>query len=150
MSTVVEHLLQHKGRRVLSVPAGAKIADAVEVLGKNKIGAVLVCDGPRLVGLISERDCVRAVLWERRVTLESSVEDLMTVNLVTVGRQDTISHCMTLMNGHRIRHLPVVEEGVLLGLVSVGDVINGLLRDQQALIDSYESYVSGHSWVPPR
>jgi len=149
MSTKVEHLLLHKGRHVHSVQPTDTVRDAVEILGKYEIGAVLVCDNLRVVGLLSERDCMRRVLWQRRCTLDSQVRDLMLVDFATVQPQDTIQHCMGLMNGRRTRHLPVVHRGEVVGVVSIGDVINGLLREQECLIESLEGYVSGSPSVRP-
>ncbi|MEY4577164.1 MAG: hypothetical protein RL701_1867 [Pseudomonadota bacterium] len=149
MSTIVEHLLQHKGRHVHSVQPTETVRDAVAVLGERQIGAVLVCDGERVVGILSERDCLRRVLWQRHITLDSAVRDLMTIDFVTVQPSDTIQHCMSLMNNRRVRHLPVVYRGHVAGVVSIGDVINGLLREQQTLIESLEGYVSGSPSVRP-
>jgi CBS domain-containing protein len=149
MSTIVEHLLQHKGRHIHAVKPNATVREAVAMLGDQQIGAVLVCDDTRVVGVLSERDLMRRVLWQRQSTLESPVRDLMTIDFVTVQPSDTIQHCMTLMNSRRVRHLPVVYRGQIVGLVSIGDVINGLLREQQTLIESLEGYVSGSPSARP-
>jgi CBS domain-containing protein len=149
MSTIVEHLLQHKGRHVHAVKPTATVREAVAMLGDHEIGAVLVCDDSRVVGIVSERDCVRRVMWQHHSTLDSPVRDLMTIDFVTVQPSDTIQHCMSLMNNRRVRHLPVVYRGQIVGLVSIGDVINGLLREQQTLIESLEGYVSGSPSVRP-
>jgi len=143
MSTSVEHLLLHKGRHVHAVHPDATVREAVAMLGQFEIGAVVVCEQGRVIGLLSERDCMRRVLWQRHCTLDSPVRDLMLIDFATVQPTDSIQHCMSLMNNRRTRHLPVVQHGEIVGIVSIGDVINGLLRDQQTLIESLEGYVSG-------
>lgn len=149
MSTIVEHLLQHKGRRVHSVKPTATIRDAVNLLGVHQIGAVVVCDEGRAVGLLTERDCMRNVLWQRNCTLDSPASDLMQVGFPMVQPTDTMQHCMAVMNSRRTRHLPVVNRSQLIGLVSIGDVINGVLREQETLIASLEEYVTGSPSVRP-
>lgn len=149
MTTIVEQLLTHKGNQVHCVDPDAKVRDAVTLLGEKRIGAVLVCQGKRVVGIVSERDCTREVLWRGSCTLDSPVSELMRREVVTVRLNDSLDHCMSLMNDRRIRHLPVVEHGELVGLISIGDVINSFLREQQTLIESLESYISGSPSVRP-
>jgi CBS domain-containing protein len=128
----------------------ASLREAVAVLGEKRIGAVLVCDGRRVLGVLSERDCMREVLWRGRYTLDTEVRELMEREVTTVRPHDSLEHCMGLMNDQRIRHLPVVDaDRELVGVISIGDVINALLREQQSLIDSLESYISGSPSVRP-
>lgn len=150
MTTIVEQLLQHKGRHVHTVEPGATIGYAVALMGEKEIGAVLVCQTQRVVGVLSERDCMRGVLWKKECSPESAVRDLMRTDFVTVRPQDSIEHCMSLMVDRRTRHLPVIDDERLVGMISMGDVINGLLRDQQHLIDTLESYISGSPSVRPQ
>jgi CBS domain-containing protein len=149
MTTIVEHLLVHKGRRVFSVEPDDTVADAVALLGEQSIGAVLVCSEKGVVGVLSERDCVRKVLWERRCTLDSPVREIMHGSVTSVSPRDSIQHCMSLMNDRRIRHLPVLDQGELVGVISIGDVINALIREQAVLIESLEGYISGSPSVRP-
>jgi CBS domain-containing protein len=149
MTTNVEHLLLHKGRQVYAVKPTSTVREAVDLLGKHQIGAVVVCEGMRVVGLLTERDCLRNVLWQQNCTPESPVEGLMQVGFPTVELSDTIQHCMGLMTDRRTRHLPVVTGGGLVGIVSIGDVINGLMREQQTLIESLEGYVTGSPSIRP-
>jgi CBS domain-containing protein len=149
MATIVEQLLLHKGNQVHCVDPNAKVRDAVELLGERLIGAVLVCRNNRVLGIVSERDCTREVLWRGSCTLDTPVSELMRSEVVTVSRNDSLDYCMSLMNDRRIRHLPVVEDGELVGVISIGDVINSLLREQQSLIESLESYISGSPSVRP-
>ena len=150
MATIVEQLLVHKGSQVHCVEPTAKVRDAVAVLGEKHIGAVLVCEGRRVLGLVSERDCTREILWRARYTLDTEVRELMMREVITVRPHDTVEHCMGVMNDRRIRHLPVVDEDrEVIGVISIGDVINGLLREQQSLIESLEGYISGSPSVRP-
>lgn len=150
MATIVEQLLLHKGNHVHCVDPTASVRDAVALLGEQRIGAVLVCKGKRVLGIISERDCTREVLWQGSCTLDTPVTELMRHEVVTVRPHDSLDYCMSLMNDRRIRHLPVVgDHGELVGVISIGDVINSLLREQQSLIESLESYISGSPSVRP-
>jgi CBS domain-containing protein len=143
MTTIVRELLVHKGQRVYSVEPSATVREAVALLGEREIGAVLVCEAQHVVGVLTERDCMRQVLWQGRYTLDSPVRDVMRAEFTTVELSDSIQHCMSLMNDRRTRHLPVVEQGLVVGVISMGDVINGLLREQQYVIESLEGYISG-------
>jgi CBS domain-containing protein len=149
MATTVDQLLQHKGRSVHSVEPSAQIRDAVAMFGNQEIGAVLVCEAERVVGVLSERDCMRKVLWRQECTLDSPIRELMRTDFSAVEPHDSIQHCMSLMNNRRTRHLPVVDEGRVVGVISMGDVINGVLREQQYLIDSLETYITGSPSVRP-
>jgi CBS domain-containing protein len=149
MATTVEQLLMHKGRQVHAVEPNTTVGRAVALMGEKQIGAVLVCDARSVVGVFSERDCVRSVLWKKQCTTDSPVRDVMRIDFSTVEPSDTIQHCMSLMNERRARHLPVIDRGHLVGMISIGDVINGLLREQQHLIESLEVYISGSPSVRP-
>jgi len=149
MATIVEHLLAHKGRNYYSVKPTAPVQEAVAAFGDHGIGAVLVCDGQSLVGVLSERDCIRKLLFERVCTLESEVREVMRGGVSIVSPADTIQHCMSLMNDRRVRHLPVVQQGRVVGVISMGDVINALIREQEHLIESLEGYITGSPSVRP-
>jgi CBS domain-containing protein len=149
MPTTVLQVLAHKGQQCWTVAADASVEDAVAVLAERRIGAVLVCSGNRLLGVLSERDCIRQVIWQKRVAAETRVGDVMIRDLVCVTPTDSVEYCMGLMNDHRIRHLPVVNHGELLGIISIGDVVNATLREKQFLIDELEGYISGSPSVRP-
>jgi CBS domain-containing protein len=149
MATIVEQLLQQKGRHVHTVEPSASIGYAVALMGEKGLGAVLVCQAQQVVGVLSERDCIRGVLWQKLCTSDSPVSDLMRIDFPIVGSEDTIQHCMAVMIERRSRHLPVLERGQLIGVISMGDVINGLLRDQQYVIETLESYISGSPSTRP-
>jgi CBS domain-containing protein len=149
MATIVEQLLTHKGRNTFTVHPDDTVGDAVAILGEHQIGAVMVCSDGEVLGVLSERDCMRKVLWERQCTLESPVREAMRGPVISVSPRDSIQQCMNLMNDRRIRHLPVLERGELVGVISIGDVINALIRDQEYLIESLEGYISGSPSVRP-
>jgi CBS domain-containing protein len=150
MNTTVRHVIAHKGSIVHSVTPDAKVHEVVAMLGKHSVGAVLVYDQGQVLGIVTERDCLTEVLWKRRVDADSRVGDLMRTNIPTVTPRESIEYCMRVMTEDRVRHLPVIDEGKLLGLISMGDVIHALLSDQQHMIESLECYISGSpSTVPP-
>jgi CBS domain-containing protein len=148
MSTSVGQLLEYKGRHVWSLEPSATVRDAVNLFGDREIGAVLICDGGQVLGVVSERDCVRRVLWKGECGLESCLRDVMR-EFSAVTPRDSIEHCMSLMNDRRARHLPVIDQGQVVGVISIGDVINAMVRDQRYLIESLESYITGSPSVRP-
>jgi CBS domain-containing protein len=144
MSTRVHHLLAQKGSSsVWSLDPESTVQEAVTLFGTHEIGAVLVCDRHGLLGVLSERDCVRKILWEGRSTLQSRVRDVMRTDVTFVTPRDSIEHCMGLMTDRRTRHLPVIDQGAVLGVISIGDVIHALLGEKESLIESLEGYISG-------
>lgn len=150
MSTRVQHLLAYKGSsEVWSVEPEATVQDAVTLFAAHEIGAVLVCDRHGLLGVLSERDCVRKILWEGRSTLQSKVREVMRADVTFVTPLDSIEHCMALMTDRRMRHLPVIEQGTVLGVISIGDVIHTLLGEKESLIESLEGYICGSPSVRP-
>jgi CBS domain-containing protein len=149
MATIVQQLLMHKGRRVHSLEPHASVREAVALFGTYEIGAVLICQEGKVLGVLSERDCMRKVLWQAHHSLDSKVSEVMRIDSPYVSLTDSIQHCMGLMNDRRTRHLPVVEEGRVVGIVSMGDVIHSMLGDQQHLIESLEDYITGSPSVRP-
>jgi signal-transduction protein with cAMP-binding, CBS, and nucleotidyltransferase domain len=149
MSTRVEHLLAHKGNTIWSLEPDATVQDAVTLFGTHEIGAVLVCDKHGLIGILSERDCVQKILWQGRSTLASRVCDVMRGDVTAVSPHDSIEHCMALMTDRRTRHLPVMDRGNVIGVISIGDVINALLGEKESLIESLEGYISGSPSMRP-
>lgn len=150
MSTRVQQLLAQKGSStVWSLEPEATVQEAVTLFGTHEIGAVLVCDRHGLLGVLSERDCVRKILWEGRSTLQSLVRDVMRADVTHVTPRDSIEHCMGLMTDRRTRHLPVVDQGTVLGVISIGDVIHALIGEKESLIESLEGYISGSPSVRP-
>jgi CBS domain-containing protein len=149
MSTMVDQLLAHKGRQIWSVAPETTVREAVALFGEREIGAVLVCEAHHLIGMLTERDCIRKLLWQGRCTLESPVREVMRTDVPAVSPHDTIQHCMGLMNDRRTRHMPVLDGEQVVGVISMGDVIHTLLLEQECLIASLEGYISGSPSARP-
>lgn len=147
--TNVEHVLNHKGRDVYTVTAGESVRSALAVLCAHNIGALVVRDGPRVVGIISERDLVRRVMQRERSLDETPVRTVMTSPVVTVQPSDTLDQCMGIMTEQRVRHLPVMAQGELCGMVSVGDVVKAKLAEQAGAIADLERYITTPYGVSP-
>jgi CBS domain-containing protein len=144
----VEQVLRHKGREVHTVTAAASVRSALQVLCAHNIGALVVRDGARVVGILSERDLVRRVMQRERSLDETFVRTVMTSPVVTARPNDTLDHCMSVMTEQRVRHLPVLDQGELCGLVSVGDVVKAKLAEQAGAIADLERYISTPYGVP--
>lgn len=139
-------ILKTKGRDVVSIEPGRTVAEVAALLAARKIGAVLVLDAGRaLLGIVSERDIVRALGDFGASTLEMKVEDLMTRELQTATCQTSVQQAMEMMTAGRFRHLPVMERGALIGLISIGDVVKTRIEQQEHEVDSLKAYVSGGS-----
>jgi CBS domain-containing protein len=125
------------------VPVEASVFTALGVMARHDIGAVLVLDGNKLVGILSERDYARQVVLRGRTSQVTSVGEIMSRDVICVKPFETIDDCMQLMTEHRIRHLPVVERDALLGVISIGDVVKAIMRRQESTIRQLEGYISG-------
>jgi CBS domain-containing protein len=145
---IVNELLNEKGRDVWYVSPDATVHQAVRVMCERNIGAVLVCSGGKLVGIISERDCIRRVMLPGRSSDDVLVASVMTSSLSTVNPHDSVDHCMQRMTNERLRHLPVVDDDHVVGLISIGDVVKAQLSDQEQLISGLEGYIHGVSPTP--
>ena len=138
----VRELLAAKPAGVVTTTPATSVYDALALMARHDIGALPVLDGKRLVGVLSERDYARGVVLRGRSSRDMTVGELMT-DAVLVRREDTIQHCMARMTRERVRHLPVVEEGALLGIVTIGDVVKQIITDQAGVIDALEHYIRG-------
>ncbi len=137
-------ILKHKGAEVAHVSPSDSIAAVSGLLATRRIGAVLVLDtAGQLLGIVSERDIVRVLARDGAATLEMTAAQLMTSTLVTVTPSTTVEEAMTLMSANRVRHLPVLHDGALAGLVSIGDIVKTRLEQQAHEVDSLRAYVSG-------
>jgi CBS domain-containing protein len=140
----VAAILKHKGYQVLSVNPTATIAEVVELLSQKRIGAVVVIDAAdQLLGIVSERDVMHSLAANGARTLEMSAGQLMTRALHTVTPQTTEVEAMTMMTASRVRHLPVIEHGALIGMISIGDVVKARIMQQDQEVDSLKAYVAG-------
>jgi CBS domain-containing protein len=138
----VENILQSKGRAVHTIATGATVADAVELLNTRKIGAVVVTDTGKVAGIVSERDVVRHLGKDWAALASRPVSEVMTKAVVTTGRYATIAEVMEKMTDKRIRHLPVVEGGELVGIVSIGDVVKRKIEETEQEADALKQYIA--------
>ena len=145
MKTRVKDVLQSKGAQVWTVPPDATVFDALKLMADENIGSVLVMEGDQLVGILSERDYARKVILHGRTSHDTPVSEIMTRDVKTVSPDQPIDACMASMTKNRIRHLPVVADGKVVGLISIGDVVKAVIEDQAFLLDQMEAYIGGQS-----
>jgi CBS domain-containing protein len=143
MLDTITSILKTKGREVWSVAPDATVYEAIALMAEKGIGAVLVISQGTLVGIVSERDYARKVILQGRSSRETYVQEIMTSSLVTVHSANTVDECMRIMTQYRIRHLPVLENGKLLGIVSIGDLVKAIISDQAHTIDQLHTYITG-------
>lgn len=139
----VRQLLEAKRPAIHAIRPEAPVLDAIRLMAEAHVGAVLVMEGARLVGIVSERDYARKVVLQGRSSADTPVRDIMTPRVLTTTSRDTSDHCMQLMTEHRIRHLPVMEGDDVVGVVSIGDLVKAVIEDQQAELDSLQRYIAG-------
>ena len=141
--TTVKQLLGKKGADVWTVAPEAPVGEALRIMADKGVGALIVVQAGAIHGIFSERDYARKVALKDRHTADTAVREIMSTGVVTVTPSESVRRCMTLFTEHRFRHLPVVDQGRLAGLISIGDVVGALLTDQQAHIEQLESYITG-------
>jgi CBS domain-containing protein len=139
----VEQLLEGKPGGIISIAPNASVLDALKLLAEKNVGAVLVMEGPRLAGILSERDYARKVALKGKSSSDTPVSEVMTKSVICVGLTHTNEDCMGLMTQKHIRHLPVVEGERVLGMLSIGDLVKDLISEQQFIISQLESYIHG-------
>jgi len=139
----VKHLLDEKGRNVHAISPGEPVLAAIRAMAQHGIGALLVVDGDALVGVISERDYARKIILNNRSSSDTPVRDVMTASVITVSPADSVDTCMRLCTDSRIRHLPVVDGGKLVGVVSIGDLVKAVISEQGAQIEQLQRYIAG-------
>lgn len=136
-------LLHHKGSKVWSISPNATVFEAIHLLAEKNIGALPVMDGNILVGMFSERDYTRKIALAGRSSRETRVHEITSIDVITVTPDHTVDECMRLMTDNRIRHLPVLEDERVVGIVSIGDLVNWVISAQNAALDQLESYIVG-------
>ena len=139
----IKAFLHSSPRAICSVQPEQTVWEALQVLAENNIGALLVMEGTQMVGIFSERDYARRVELKDRLTRETRVRDVMTSEFITISPDQKMHECMQIMTDNRIRHLPVMKDGQLLGMVSIGDVLLVMISEQKQLIEQLQSYISG-------
>jgi len=140
---LIRYLIKAKGNEIWSIEPGASVFDAVKLMADKGVGALMVMKGNKLEGVISERDYARKVILKNRLSRETSVEEIMTTRVVYAHPEQNVEECMALMTEKRIRHLPIMVEEKLLGVVSIGDLVKSIIAQQQLTIKQLEQYVSG-------
>src|SRR5918998_4157428 len=138
--TTVQHLLYMKGHAVWAISPDATVYDALQLMAAQNIGAVLVLEAGKLVGLLSERDYARKVVLHGKSSLETPVRDIMTRKVYYIQPEQSVTACLAQMTDKRIRHLPVLDDGQVVGVISLGDAVKWIIADQQVLIDQLEHY----------
>jgi CBS domain-containing protein len=143
MDITVESILRSKGSDIFSVAPDYTVYDALKLLAEKNIGALLVFDSGKLVGIFSERDYARKVVLNGKFSRTTMVREVMTENVITVDIKENVQVCMDLMTRKRVRHLPVVEEGAFAGVISIGDIVKAIISEQEATIQHLEKYIVG-------
>ena len=139
----VQDVLKDKGKNVWTISPEAKVIDALKLMSDKGIGALVVTAKNSLVGIISERDYARKVILRGKSSLETPVKDIMTSSVYYVDPETSTQECLALMTKNRIRHLPAIHDGKLLGIVSIGDVVKSVISQQKIAIDHLENYIMG-------
>jgi CBS domain-containing protein len=137
----LKQLLGAKGSQVHSIGPDAKVIEALQIMAHKDVGALVVLEGARIAGILSERDYARKVILRGKSSQDVPVREIMTAEVVTVDPSRTIEECMGLVTQRRVRHLPVVEDGALIGIVSIGDLVKEVIAEQEQTIRQLESYI---------
>jgi CBS domain-containing protein len=138
----VRQLLEAKVSEIYAIEPDAPVIEAIRLMADKQIGALLVMDGAQLLGIVSERDYARKIVLQGRSSANTPVRTIMTAELITVRLDDTAEHCMQVVTERRIRHLPVVQGGVVIGVVSIGDLVKAVIEDQQVELDQLQRYIA--------
>jgi CBS domain-containing protein len=138
----VRQLLESKGGRAIAIAPEEPVLEAIQLMADHHIGAVLVMRGNELLGILSERDYARKVILKGRSSAETPVWEIMSSPVVTVMPHDTVNTCMRIMTDRRIRHLPVMENGLVAGVLSIGDLVKAVIEEQQQEITQLQQYIT--------
>ncbi len=142
-SGTIGTVLHHKGCTVWSVSPGATVFEAIQLLAQKNIGAVPVMEGDNLIGIFSERDYTRKVALEGKSSKDTRVREIISLKLIVAAPQHTVDECLRVMTANHIRHLPVLDGQKMVGMVSIGDLVNWTISSQEATIAQMEQYISG-------
>ena len=140
---LVKHLLDSKGSEIISIAADASVLDAIKLMADKSVGSLLVMDGDQLSGIVTERDYARKVIIKGRASESTQVGEIMTTKVITASSEQTVRDCMSVMSEKRIRHLPVVDDSKVAGMISIGDLVQAIIAEQQEEIEHLEHYISG-------
>lgn len=138
-----KQLIESKNGQIITIDPDSSVYDAIKVMADNHVGALPVMDEDNLVGIITERDYARNVILRGKSSKVTPVKEIMTSNVLCVKEEQTIEECMALMTEKRVRHLPVVNDGKMIGIISIGDLVKAIISEQQYTIEQLEHYISG-------
>lgn len=139
----IESVLRLKGKQVWSISPTATVYEAIEKMSNKRVGALVVMTSGTMVGIISERDYARKVILKDRASKHTQVQEIMSWPVITVSPNDTVEHCMRIMTENKVRHLPVVECERMVGMISIGDLVNWIITSQEETIGHLENYIVG-------
>jgi len=140
---LVKHLLDGKGRHIVSVVPDSTVLEAIILMADKAIGSLIVMDDDELLGIVTERDYARKVIIKGRSSKITRVSEIMTTGVFTTSSAASVNDCMSLMTEKRIRHLPVLEDNRVIGMISIGDLVQAIISDQKEEIEQLENYISG-------
>jgi hypothetical protein len=138
----IKNIIQNKSKSIYSVTPQTSVLDALQVMMDKNISALLVMEGSELKGIFTERDYARKIILQGKASKETSIQEVMTAKLETVKLNTSIEHCMQIMTKQHIRHLPIVEDGIVVGMISIGDLVKFVIEDQKQTIEQLQSYIS--------
>lgn len=140
----VRHILQKKGDSIFSIAPTSTVYSALELMVERNVGSLLVMENEKFAGIFTERDYARKVILKGKASKETLIRDIMSEHPATVTPDTTVEQCMSLMTTRYIRHLPVIEDDKLAGLVSIGDIVKYIIEEQKFIIENLEHYITGH------
>ncbi|MGA8180599.1 MAG: CBS domain-containing protein [Desulfobacterales bacterium] len=139
----VKDILQEKGTHVYTISPDAKVYEALQMMADKNVGALMVIEGDTTAGLISERDYARKIVLKGKHSKDIAVREIMTTDMICVGPDDDVEYCMELMTDKRVRHLPVFKNDQLIGIISIGDIVNTIIEHKEEIIEQLENYIKG-------
>jgi CBS domain-containing protein len=142
--TTIKHVLDKKGRSVHGISQDASVFDALKVMAEHDIGSLVVSEDHKLVGIITERHYSREIALRGRTSPATRVRDIMSTNVVCARPEQSVEECMAVMTARALRHLPVLDQGEIVGIVSIGDMVKSVIEDQKFIIEELEHYIHGH------
>jgi CBS domain-containing protein len=140
----ISEILKHKGRHAWCISPEATVFDSIQLMADKNVGALLVVEGGKLVGILSERDYTRKVALKGKSSKQTAVREILSGHVIHVRPSHTVQECMRLMTDHRVRHLPVLEGEDIVGVVSIGDLVNWIISAQTTTIDQLRTYIAGY------
>ena len=141
---IIREILTHKGAATWTISPDATVLDAIQLMAEKNIGALLVTQGDKLVGILSERDYTRKVVLKGRSSKDTPVRDILSGHVIHVTPEHTVEECLRLMTEHRVRHLPVLDGQKIAGVISIGDLVNWIISAQSSTIHQLETYITGY------